>query len=51
VLMNKAYRLVVQEQSYTAGRDAIIAPLVHLHQELEEGTQTGVKIPFVLEPQ
>jgi hypothetical protein len=49
VLMNKAYRLLVQEQSYTAGRDAIIAPLVHMHQELEEGTQTGVKIPFVLE--
>jgi hypothetical protein len=39
----------VQEQSYTAGRDAIIAPLVHLRQELEEGTQTGVKKPFLPE--
>ena len=49
VLKNKAYRLVVQEQSYTAGRDAIVAPLVYIHQELEEGTQTGVTIPFMLE--
>ena len=44
--LNKAYRLIVEEQSYTEGRDAIIAPSVNVHKDVEENAETGVKKPL-----
>ena len=35
-LMNKAYLTIVQEQSYTKGRDATVSPLIYMRQQLEE---------------
>jgi hypothetical protein len=45
MLMNKAYRTIVQEQSYARGRDAIISPLVYILREVEKGEETGVTTP------
>jgi len=47
LLLNKAYRLIVLEQSYTNGRDAIIDHLQFMHREVEEGAETGVEAPFL----
>lgn len=42
--LNKAYKLVVEEQSFVRGRDAVIAPAVNVHRELpEEASETGVE--------
>lgn len=43
ILMNKAYRVIVQEQSYTRGRDPVFYPLADIHQEVELGEKTGIK--------
>jgi hypothetical protein len=43
--LDKAYRLIVKEQSFTRGRDAILAPASHVHRELPENgptLETGV---------
>jgi hypothetical protein len=43
--LDKAYRLIVQEQSFTRGRDAVLAPATHVHRELASNTpalETGV---------
>jgi hypothetical protein len=45
-LMNKAYRVIVQEQSYTKGRDAIVSPLLTIRQEFEKDEKTGIEIPI-----
>ena len=45
MLMNKAYRTIVQEQSFTRGRDAVTSPLVHILHDVEEGATTGVTMP------
>jgi hypothetical protein len=41
--LDKAYRVIVAEQSFTRGRDATIRPLDSVHRRLpEEGRPTGV---------
>jgi hypothetical protein len=43
--LNKAYRLIVQEQSFIRGRDATLAPAAQVHRELASGEpalETGV---------
>lgn len=40
--LNKAYKIIVEEQSYIYGRDAHIAPLENVHKEVESGTPTKV---------
>jgi hypothetical protein len=45
-LMNKAYRVIVQEQSYTRGRDATVSPLLYIRQEFEKGEETGIETPI-----
>ena len=45
ILMNKAYRIIVQEQSYTRGRDAVVSPLADIHQQVEKGEKTGIETP------
>ncbi|WP_194865005.1 hypothetical protein [Alloalcanivorax profundimaris] len=43
--LNKAYRAIVEEQSYIRGRDAVLAPRENMYQEVPEGQRTGVKAP------
>lgn len=41
--LNKAYRSVVEEQSYIFGRDVNIKPSDNVHREVEESQSTGIK--------
>jgi hypothetical protein len=43
LMLNKAYKVVVDEQSFKFGRDAHIAPLYNIHEQVESGQQTGIK--------
>lgn len=44
--LNKAYKLIVEEQSYDKGRSAVIEPLDKaVWRSLEPGTQTGIADP------
>jgi hypothetical protein len=40
--LDKAYRAIVQEQSFVLGRDATTTPVTTVHQSVAEGTPTGV---------
>ncbi len=40
--LDKAYKKVVEEQSFSLGRDAVIAPLQNVHKHLEENQATGI---------
>lgn len=42
IALNKAYRLVVEEQSYRKGRDPVLSPLEHLFTEVEDAQETGL---------
>jgi hypothetical protein len=46
--LNKAYSLIVKEQSFNRGRDAIIAPPVNIHKTLEIEEPTGVTTPYLI---
>jgi hypothetical protein len=41
--LNKAYWLIVREQSFRKGRDATIAPVDNVHQELKSDEKTGIE--------
>lgn len=43
--LNKAYKVIVDEQSYIYGRDATIKPLKTVHKELEVDAITEIKNP------
>ena len=48
LLLDKAYRVIVQEQSFARGRDATVTPVVHMHRELpEDELATGVTEPVL----
>lgn len=40
--LDKAYRAVVREQSFTLGRDALPAPAAHVHRRVD-GAETGLR--------
>jgi len=40
--LNKAYKVIVNEQSYIYGRDAHIRPVGNVHREVEQGKATRV---------
>ena len=40
--LNKAYKLIVEEQSFTKGRDAVLAPMNNLYRQTKEHQQTGI---------
>jgi hypothetical protein len=47
--LDKAYRLIVREQSFTRGRDATLAPASNVHREVPAGEpalETGVEDPL-----
>ncbi|WP_078083062.1 hypothetical protein [Microbulbifer mangrovi] len=41
--LNKAYRAIVEEQSFREGRDAVLSPRDNLLREVAEGQETGVQ--------
>ena len=41
--LNKAYKVIVDEQSYIYGRDAHIKPLKNVHKEVESGQSTHLE--------
>ncbi|MCF8014138.1 MAG: hypothetical protein K9L65_00305, partial [Chromatiaceae bacterium] len=45
--LNKAYRVIVQEQSFTQGRDATVKPASNVHAFVPVGTPTGVAEPVL----
>ena len=40
--LNKAYWVIVREQSFQAGRDTLVSPPGNVHDSIEPGTETGV---------
>lgn len=42
--LNKAYKIIVKEQSYIYGKDATIKPAQNVYQEIKENQSTGLKI-------
>ncbi|CAA0110099.1 Uncharacterised protein [BD1-7 clade bacterium] len=42
LMLNKAYRVIVNEQSYIYGRDAHVKPLSNVHKAVEVGESTGL---------
>jgi hypothetical protein len=45
--LNKAYWLIVREQSFVEGRDATVAPVANVHRQVDAGQETGVKAPLL----
>jgi len=43
--LNKAYKVIVDEQSFIYGRDATIKPVKNVHKDVKEEQSTGVKKP------
>lgn len=41
--LNKAYKVIVDEQSYIYGRDAHIKPVNNVHKRVESGQPTGIE--------
>jgi hypothetical protein len=41
--LNKAYRVLVQEQSFVQGRDAVLAPRAKLFRDVAAGVPTGIE--------
>jgi hypothetical protein len=42
--LNKAYWLLVREQSFTNGRDAVLAPRARMLREVRMGSPTGIEV-------
>jgi len=42
--LNKAYKVIVDEQSYIYGRDAHVKPVDNVHKEVQIGTKTEVDV-------
>src|SRR3546814_2684409 len=44
--LDKAYLAIVREQSFTAGRDAILRPARHVWDAVEQDAPTGITTPL-----
>jgi hypothetical protein len=47
--LNKAYRVIVKEQSYIHGRDATVTPPANVHKKLDPAQPTGISKAVVAE--
>ncbi len=43
ILLNKAYKVIVDEQSFVYGRDAIVKPALNVHKEVKDEQPTELK--------
>lgn len=41
--LDKAYKIIVQEQSFIYGRDASVSPSANVHREVRQDQSTGIK--------
>jgi hypothetical protein len=46
--LNKAYRAIVQTQSYVFGRDATVSPVENVHRAVEQNQPTEVEVVMAL---
>ena len=46
--LNKAYKVMVEEQSYIYGRDANVKVMENVYTEVKEGLTTGITKPIVI---
>jgi hypothetical protein len=44
--LNKAYKVIVDEQSYTLGREAHVLPITSVYKKIPVGDSTGIKTPI-----
>jgi hypothetical protein len=44
--LNRAYRAIVSEQSFSLGRDAVLAPAQRVFADAPIGKTTGVRVPL-----
>ena len=42
LMLNKAYQVIVREQSFTEGRDPVVEPLTTVHKEVTRNEPTGI---------
>jgi hypothetical protein len=47
LMLNKAYRTIVEDQSHTAGRDALPEPAGHVWKQVEQDAPTGIRTPLI----
>lgn len=40
--LNKAYKVIVEEQTFEQGRDATVTPVTNVHREVEHNEATGI---------
>lgn len=45
--LNKAYWLLVREQSFADGRDATVTPVANVHRQVEADQATGIDTPLL----
>lgn len=45
LLLDKAYRVLVGEQSFVHGRDATVEPVANVHRVVAQDTETGIGAP------
>lgn len=45
--LNKAYKVLVDEQSFALGRDATVTPVENVHRSIKLGTPTGIQTPVL----
>jgi hypothetical protein len=48
-MLNKAYKAIVEEQSFIHGRDSTVKPVDNVYRSLEEGQLTGIELPVFAE--
>lgn len=46
LMLNKAYKVIVDEQSFIYGRDVHVKPVANVHKMVEEAQSTGVSNPI-----
>ncbi|WP_430460101.1 hypothetical protein ACQUQU_12880 [Thalassolituus sp. LLYu03] len=42
LLLNKAYKVIVDEQSFSRGREGVVEPMNNIHREVEADQETGI---------
>jgi len=45
MMLNKAYKVIVDEQSFIYGRDAHVKPVKNVHESFNDEEETGIKTP------
>jgi hypothetical protein len=41
--LNKAYKVIVDEQSFSLGREAHVKPIINVHKQVSDGQETKLQ--------